>query len=247
MKKYVTLAALLTAGTAFANATTVELITSGPSSFTADLKNGTTNISLGGWDNASGRTIDISASDVMTYLGNKQGWILGCGTMNSGLPEKTTFGNTATYSSESGAGFSITGRPAYRGEYTALVLNVSDLFSGVTDPTELTSISLSFNSSGATAGSFSVWSISTNNAIQLGSSRSLTATSNEFSVDGLSLSDGKIAFLFSTQNQGGGTQIKISNFKGTATVIPEPSAFGMLAGVGALALVASRRRRTQKI
>jgi hypothetical protein len=29
-------------------------------------------------------------------------------------------------------------------------------------------------------------------------------------------------------------------------IIPEPSAFGMLAGVSALALVASRRRRTKK-
>lgn len=37
---------------------------------------------------------------------------------------------------------------------------------------------------------------------------------------------------------------QISTFIST---IPEPSAFGMLAGVGALALVASRRRRTQKI
>lgn len=33
----------------------------------------------------------------------------------------------------------------------------------------------------------------------------------------------------------------------SGSLIPEPSAFGMLAGVGALALVASRRRRTQKI
>ncbi len=39
---------------------------------------------------------------------------------------------------------------------------------------------------------------------------------------------------------------KMNNLSWTGTAIPEPSAFGLLAGLGALALAAARRRRSRK-
>ena len=41
----------------------------------------------------------------------------------------------------------------------------------------------------------------------------------------------------------GGVAVQISNVQVSYSTIPEPSAFGLLAGLGAMALVASRRRR----
>lgn len=242
MKKHITLAAFLAAGTAFAGAEEVNLITSSPAQFTADLQSGTTNISLGGWDKESSKVLNIETEDITNHLADKTGWILGCGTKNNSLAEEDTFQNSASYDDENGAGFTLTGRPAYRGEYVALVLSIDSLL-GVSD-TELTAITLSFNATGASAGSFSVWSISDSTAEQLGKTLSLTEASSSLTISNLSLGSGdKLAFLFNTQGQDGGSVITVSNFKGSATVIPEPSAFGLLAGLGALTLVGMRRRR----
>ena len=41
----------------------------------------------------------------------------------------------------------------------------------------------------------------------------------------------------------GGVAVSIVNVQVSYSAIPEPSAFGLLAGLGAMALVASRRRR----
>ena len=45
------------------------------------------------------------------------------------------------------------------------------------------------------------------------------------------------------EGSNGGVAVSIDNVQVSYSAIPEPSAFGLLAGLGALALVASRRRR----
>lgn len=52
--------------------------------------------------------------------------------------------------------------------------------------------------------------------------------------------------LYNGDSDNSGSKTSIGFFAITGDVIPEPSAFGLLAGVGALALAASRRRRSRK-
>ena len=62
------------------------------------------------------------------------------------------------------------------------------------------------------------------------------------SFDVTATADGVIEFTAAPSASGGGIG-DIAGFSLTSTAIPEPSAFGLLSGLGALALVASRRRR----
>ena len=105
------------------------------------------------------------------------------------------------------------------------------------------------------AGTPSAFSISTGTLVS-GTYYSLTDDSDtgtdftsSFSITGSESegSAGTVVVVDVTADDDGTIEITYSN-KGTivAAYIPEPSTFGLLAGVGALALVASRRRRTRK-
>lgn len=77
---------------------------------------------------------------------------------------------------------------------------------------------------------------------------SLTLSSEEVASIASASTDAEFVFSIMTNNISGSNKgIVMSNFRldGVASV-PEPSAFGLLAGAGALALVAAHRRRRKK-
>lgn len=247
MKTLITTAALIAAGTAFANAAeTISLITG-------------TNVGTRIWNTAStlgGGTSSshsaVNAVSVYSVLNSQttQTWISGYGQKSTNEPSETSYPVWSAKPSESDGAYSFTylGRSTMQGSYVTWIVSVSDLLSenGYDSTDSLTNFSISFDASGATAYSyFSAWYIADGGTTATSLiSETPMSSSNSFSSSETLSGNDKIVLLFNSQSKGSTTTI--SNLSATATVvstIPEPSAFGLLAGIGALVLVASRRRR----
>lgn len=195
-----------------------------------------------------------TAADVVTYLGSAStglysgsGYNAGSGYTGSGLSvsdESFSFTNSWSYQ-------------AYCGWYNAAVISVSDILAVDDTKTidDLTTLSVSYSVEGA---AFSVWTISTDSdgntaATQLlyvggsetcstvgvkGTAVTTTVTGTlEADISALTETS-TIVLLFGTNGNNEGN----ATVTATVTDIPEPSAFGLLAGIGALVLVAARRR-----
>ncbi|MBR6798385.1 MAG: PEP-CTERM sorting domain-containing protein [Opitutales bacterium] len=225
MKKYVTLAALLAAGTTFANAESLTLPENTDYTWVAG-------------SNASGIGTGATAEIVQklaTAIGDDlTGWFAGTGQ---------AYDANSQYKSDisiiSDSSFSFKCRPALSGEYVAL---------GVTLTEAADSITISFETSNKLG--YSLWSYDGTTATELvgltyqGAAGSVSQTYDFAEI----AADSQIFAIWTanhpTGNVGGGQTVTVSNIALTYTAaVPEPSAFGMLAGLGALALVASRRRR----
>ena len=249
MKKFITAAALLAASGALASAatTTVDLVTLAGTSAQiignsglgsgSGLTNGE-GTTLGGADGNSG-TVDVSASDVGTYIGgviSKSGFYYGSGTLNSNSTATLNVSPTITDGTVS---FTIFARVAsWYGGFAALAISVEDILEQNSTATidDITSISYTFTTTQTGASSLTAWVVTGSSASQL-----TVNADGTIAVSGLSDSS-YIVLLVSTSTPSVYDGITLS----ATTVIPEPSAFGLLAGVGALALVAARRRRTKK-
>ena len=238
MKKYITLAALLAAGTTFANAETltttfdnanqssatdVELSVEGLEGVTADvvsLVNNTGTDVVIKTAGAAGTDAKIFSPD--TNVGNGSPWTAEFKYTLGGTVEVTSLQSIelGVVLFASGGGYQSSGAQ-WTGSigFTATILDENDLALG------------SFEGSlplgnGKDEEPFTV---------------SLSNVS-ESAVD-LSSTDSFTMKLALTDNLSAGCYVGLKTIKQEVSVVPEPSAFGMLAGLGALAVVASRRRR----
>ena len=258
MKKYITVAALLAAGTAFANADVVAVFNCGGVGDRGkwmDTTKGWTNATLGaGGDNfrnvpASGSNITLSSEgSALGSTGDGGSFTAKAGvpgtpkpipgalpTLSSGVFGKNTYdtlwGGSVNLYGTGKTTFTLDGLTANT-DYTVY------LFCARANANNNGSATWTTETSGA------VWSVTTAGGTASGS----TVYANG-STEGLNASIVKVTF-----NTGDATKFAFDSGDNASftlngivvdqgSTIPEPSAFGLLAGLGALALVASRRRR----
>ena len=229
MKHYIATAALIAAGTAFANAadliwsqTDISLTGSNTYNITGvTISDGfTVKIDLSGWQAANGPIGWFTTTD-----GN--GYRQSAATFGWGLTANGATGHATTFTKNNGA---ASGQQA--GESYADV----NSYGAQTDTPFDTVLFLTVQD-----GTASLYEQTTE-----GSEVVLVAQTSGMStsaVNGLYVGH----WSGGSQHQGGTMDVGIYNAvlstEQMASMIPEPSAFGLLAGLGALALVASRRRR----
>ena len=229
MKHYIATAALIAAGTAFADA--ADLIWSKSDigltgSTTYDIE-GTINdgftvkIDLSGWDAANGPIGWFTTTDGSGYQQS-------AATFGWGLTASSATGHATTFTKSNG---SASGQQA--GDRYADV----NSYGAQTDTPFDTVLFLTVQ-----GGTASLYEQTTEgNEVVLVAQTSGMSTS---AVNGLYVGHWNSG---ESRHQGGTMDVGVYNAVLTTTemasMIPEPSAFGLLAGLGALALVASRRRR----
>ena len=257
MKKYITVAALLAAGSAFANADVVTIAEGffGSEGQNATFKGGEWGKPFNGiWtadSDASGGVFGAetdSFTDVYNYglSGGAAGW--SAGTLYYGTSSNSQIGDaanapmlTVSEGSASITNIAVTGK----GATVAVIQNtisaadlqsVTDLSLSFTVGSDPVDVAVFYLANGG--GAYDVKRLGLGNYSSEGA-QSLTL--NYSAID--TTKDG--TFVVAVRNVGSSwTYVGANDLTWSGTsAIPEPSAFGLLAGLGALALVASRRRR----
>ena len=233
MKKYITLAALLAAGTACAHA---EVLFEGFS----------TGVSTAGWGTTSKYTQEFTGIDFSSD-----------GEYEISFTWEVTVGsNHGTMFELCGTDFSLVLGSAYNTTALAVGTYAGNAFSGIgntvtdldtnNDTADFSNVEVLNSEKGMAVGTYN-FSLNLKTfadasdvltvSVEKGDSQwELTKSVYEFEGSGTTARTG--FQMYGAQGHG---LVKASNLK--ISSVPEPSAFGMLAGLGALALVASRRRR----
>lgn len=273
MKKYITIAALFAAGTAFANAEDVTLRylldfnTLGGSGAVLENKSsapGETGMTQDGYVNYASGTMD--GSDY-AHPGSKSNWKIqsdsgignGSGEVLSSASGFTiVFNGYAAETSNWGDFISFTvGSESYKFEINGG--NGLNIYTGTDQSTAAAQISgvnrnTWYNYAISVYGSDYVLTVINTSGNIVGTSRFTGSTGNltliqdvssfeahpkgGSKIDNVAVYDG----VLTSENLAMLTKSQVAGI-GTIQVIPEPSAFGLLAGLGALVAVSSRRRR----
>ena len=220
MKKYITLAALLAAGTACANAEDFA------------------------WDITWGADTSITFTPEADYE-------LAVSGISSDVGYKSTTYQSGTYTPNVNVGnggtwtltFSVTNNSNEALVFDGLTLDVFTFNGDGISQGKDTDRSFTFTVTNGETDAVLQYGQLANNTISGSTSGSLTE--RDIVLSGLTIAAGETAKIALKAEKGSsntlGSFVGLTGIK--LSTIPEPSAFGMIAGLGALALVASRRRR----
>ena len=223
MKKYITLAALLAAGTTFANAETIAF----------DIER-------------SGDTITFSGLDATGFELAYTNWTYnGGGNHNDGAwqnPSNAAYQNTFSPDAQLCSGstdswtmnFTFTNNGTEDVVLTQFTFDCYGINGGGSDKDAAIPVTLTLGYNGESVSS---------SEFNLGYEGQTNAGTISFGEGGLEVEAGASVNFALTMGGAKNYNTYSGITGGSFTTIPEPSAFGMLAGLGALALVASRRRR----